>query len=91
MVPVEVVSGFEVRPGMYELNGAMAIPVGVNFTVHSFGATSCELLLFHRKLHAAYRLHATNRVNEVLLHFYPKSIIPEGQKSNISCLPWRKS
>ncbi len=48
MVPMDVIAGFEVRPGLYELNGAMAIPVGVNFTVHSFGATSCELLLFHR-------------------------------------------
>lgn len=48
MIPMDVVSGFEVRPGLYEINGATAIPVGVNFTVHSFGATSCELLLFHR-------------------------------------------
>ncbi len=48
MVPMDVIAGFEVRPGLYELNGTMAIPVGVNFTVHSFGATSCELLLFHR-------------------------------------------
>ena len=48
MVPMDVIEGFEVRPGMYEINGATAIPVGVNFTVHSFGATSCELLLFHR-------------------------------------------
>ncbi len=49
MVPVEVVSGFEVRPGMYEVNGATAIPCGVNFTVYSYGATSCELLLYKRK------------------------------------------
>ena len=48
MIPMDVIAGFEVRPGLYELNGAMAIPVGVNFTVHSLGATSCELLLFHR-------------------------------------------
>ncbi len=48
MVPMDVIEGFEVRPGLYELNGAMAIPVGVNFTIHSHGATSCELLLFHR-------------------------------------------
>ncbi len=48
MVPMDVVGGFEVRPGMYELNGATAIPVGVNFTVHSYGAVSCELLLFRR-------------------------------------------
>ena len=49
MVPMDTIAGFEVRPGMYELNGAIAIPVGVNFTVHSCGATSCELLLFHRE------------------------------------------
>jgi isoamylase len=48
MVPMDVIDGFQVRPGMYEVNGAMAIPCGVNFTVHSFGATSCELLLFKR-------------------------------------------
>lgn len=48
MVPMDEIAGFKVRPGMYELNGAMAIPGGVNFTVHSYGATSCELLLFHR-------------------------------------------
>ena len=48
MVPMDKVSGFEVRPGMYEVNGATAIPCGVNFTVHSFHATSCELLLFRR-------------------------------------------
>lgn len=48
MVPMDKISGFEVRPGMYEVNGATAIPCGVNFTVHSFHATSCELLLFRR-------------------------------------------
>lgn len=48
MVPMDVINGFEIRPGMYEINGATAIPCGVNFTVHSFGATSCELLLFKR-------------------------------------------
>lgn len=48
MVPMDVVDGFEVRPGMYEINGATAIPCGVNFTVQSCGATSCELLLFKR-------------------------------------------
>ncbi|MDR0948411.1 MAG: glycogen debranching enzyme [Lachnospiraceae bacterium] len=48
MIPMDVVNGFDVRPGMYEVNGATAIPCGVNFTVHSFGATSCELLLYNR-------------------------------------------
>ena len=46
MEPMDKIAGFEVRPGLYELNGAVAIPVGVNFTIHSLGATSCELLLF---------------------------------------------
>ena len=48
MEPMDVSNGFEVRPGMYEVNGATAIPCGVNFTVYSYGATSCELLLFKR-------------------------------------------
>jgi len=48
LVPLNVIAGFEVRPGFYEINGATAIPGGVNFTVHSKGATSVELLLFHR-------------------------------------------
>ncbi len=48
LVPLDYISGFEVRPGFYEINGATAIPGGVNFTVHSHGATSIELLLFHR-------------------------------------------
>lgn len=42
------ISGYQVRPGMFETNGATALPVGVNFTVHTSGGTSCELLLFHR-------------------------------------------
>ena len=48
MEPMDVINGFEVRPGMYEVNGSTAIPCGVNFTVYSYGATSCELLLFKR-------------------------------------------
>ncbi len=49
LVPLDLISGFEVRPGFYDINGATAIPGGVNFTVHSRGATSVELLLFHRE------------------------------------------
>lgn len=48
LIPLEVIDGFHVRPGFYEINGTMAIPNGVNFTVHSHYATSCELLLFKR-------------------------------------------
>ena len=46
--PFDKIAGFDVRPGFYEINGATAIPGGVNFTIHSNQATSCELLLFHR-------------------------------------------
>lgn len=49
MVPMDVINGYEVRPGMYEINGATAIPCGVNFTVYSYGATACELLLYRRQ------------------------------------------
>ena len=48
MIPLANTQGFDIRPGMYEMNGATAIPGGVNFTIHSNNATSCELLLFHR-------------------------------------------
>lgn len=48
MIPIDNIAGFDVRPGMYEINGATAIPGGVNFTIHSNNATSCELLLFKR-------------------------------------------
>lgn len=48
MIPLDKISGFDVRPGLFEMNGATAIPCGVNFTIHSFYATSCELLLFRR-------------------------------------------
>ena len=46
MQALDNISGYDVRPGFYEINGATAIPVGVNFTLHSNQATSVELLLF---------------------------------------------
>ena len=47
--PRESVAGYAVCPGLYENNGAQALGYGgaVSFTVHSNGATSVELLLFH--------------------------------------------
>ena len=48
LVPFDNISGYDVRPGFYEINGATAIPGGVNFTIYSHQATSCELALFHR-------------------------------------------
>lgn len=49
LVPMDAINGYEVRPGFYEINGATPIPGGINFTIHSNQATSCELLLFHRR------------------------------------------
>ena len=46
--PMAEISGFPVRPGIYDLNGATPLHNGVNFTIHTCGGTSCELLLFHR-------------------------------------------
>lgn len=30
MPPLDKISGFDVRPGFYDMNGATAIPTGVN-------------------------------------------------------------
>lgn len=48
LIPLDKISGFDVRPGFYEINGATALTSGVNFTIQSVNATSCELLLFRR-------------------------------------------
>ena len=44
-----MISGFQVRPGFFLYPGTTVIPGGVNFTIQSRGASSCELLLFHRE------------------------------------------
>ncbi|MCD7885585.1 MAG: glycogen debranching enzyme [Lachnospiraceae bacterium] len=45
--PMRAINGFMVRPGYFDMNGAMALDSGVNFTVHTKEGTSCELLLYH--------------------------------------------
>ena len=52
--PQDCIQGFQVRPGFYEMNGATAFPNGVNFTMISFSAVSCELLLFRRQESVPY-------------------------------------
>ncbi len=54
LIPMDKIAGFDVRPGFYEINGATAIPGGVNFTIYSHGATSIELLLFKREAQEPY-------------------------------------
>lgn len=48
MTPMGEINGFLVRPGLFDVNGTMALPIGVSFTVHTHFGTSCELLLFHK-------------------------------------------
>lgn len=52
--PLDKVGKYDIRPGIYELNGATALPCGVNFTVHSHNAKSCELLLFKKRENKPY-------------------------------------
>ena len=54
LLPLDTISGFQVRPGLYEELGANLIPGGVSFTVHSQLAASCELLLFHHEASEPY-------------------------------------
>lgn len=44
--PLSHINGYDVKPGFYNINGATVMNNGVNFTIHSKQATSCELLLF---------------------------------------------
>lgn len=46
LIPMDEYDGFKIRPGFYLESGAVVIPGGVSFTVHSQNATSCTLLLF---------------------------------------------
>lgn len=52
--PTEEVAGFPVRPGKFLENGAIRVDEGVNFTIHSNGAKSCNLCLFHVGEHEPY-------------------------------------
>ena len=47
--PLDVVSGFLVRPGFYEVYGATALEGADNINVHSQGGASWELLFNHTK------------------------------------------
>ncbi|MFQ6962334.1 MAG: glycogen debranching enzyme, partial [Clostridium sp.] len=52
--PLDCINGFLVRPGFFNTFGATIIPGGVNFTIQSHKAYSCELLLFHRKAESPF-------------------------------------
>ena len=44
--PSTIINGYNVKPGFYDINGATVMNDGVNFTIHSKQAISCELLFF---------------------------------------------
>ena len=48
LAPMTEISGYPVRPGMFDIAGATELPIGVNFTIHTRYGTACELLLFKR-------------------------------------------
>lgn len=52
--PTDEIGGFKVRPGNFLSNGAVRVDEGVNFTIHSNGAKSCRLCLFHVGEHEPY-------------------------------------
>ena len=54
MIPLGKINGFQVRPGLYDINGATLLQNGVNFTVHTNYGTGCSLLLFHREEEEPY-------------------------------------
>ena len=71
MEPLDKAAGFRIRPGLYGSNGATALPGAVNFTVHSHGAYSCELLLYHRMENSPYAVipfPENYRVGKCLFH-----------------------
>ena len=43
--PTDIICGYNVRPGYYDMEGATPVRGGVNFTISSVYATSCTLLL----------------------------------------------
>lgn len=71
--PIDTVNGFQIRPGFFREFGAVAIPGGVNFTIHTHGATSCELLLFHRQSRRTLRRDSiSGKLQDWILLFYDR-------------------
>lgn len=62
LAPLIEHNGFYIRPGLFRMSGAMQMEHGISFTINSYGATSCTLLLF--------RLHQTEPYARIL---FPES------------------
>ena len=46
VLPTDTYQRVKIRSGFFRLNGSTILPGGVNFSIYSSGATSCELILF---------------------------------------------
>jgi glycogen operon protein len=45
--PTDTCGNFKIRRGLFLANGSHIVPGGINFSIYSSGAKSCELVLFH--------------------------------------------
>ena len=47
--PTDVYKEYKIRPGLFLYDGSCLVPGGVNFSIYSSGAKTCELVLFHNR------------------------------------------
>ena len=47
MYPTDTYQGFKLRPGFFMRRGSSLVPGGINFSIYSSRAKSCELVLYH--------------------------------------------
>ena len=45
--PTDVYKEYKIRPGLFLYDGSCLVPGGINFSIYSSGAKTCELVLFH--------------------------------------------
>ncbi len=62
--PLEEVNGFPVRPGLFDVNGAMALPIGVNFLTCHDGFTLYDLYSYNEKHNEANGWNNTDGAND---------------------------
>lgn len=66
--PLDEISGYKVRPGFYDRNGAAQAANGVSFTIHSMGATGCTLLLFRPKEQEPFAKYVIRKLTVLEAH-----------------------
>ena len=72
-VPTDEINGFKVRPGEYLRNGANIVDGGISFTIHSNGATACNLCLFKRNEKCFIRNVVSHRFWKCNAQKYPNN------------------